>query len=122
MLFRSILYTLIRIDLETYFYEQGRRIDVSRLFGHGFWSIHKKKLANSYIVYLLSILPFVVVLMVNTRIPIRGVFIPRDGWDTSKFIIAICIALVGIVCAFVSEVIGLRRGDKDIATRLKEGS
>ena len=117
-----ILYTLIRIDLETYFYEQGRRIDVSRLFGHGFWSIHKKKIANSYIVYLLSILPFVVVLMVNTRIPIRGVFIPRDGWDTSKFIIAICIALVGIVCAFVSEVIGLRRGDKDIATRLKEGS
>ena len=117
-----ILYTLIRIDLETYFYEQGRRIDVSRLFGHGFWSIHKKKLANSYIVYLLSILPFVVVLMVNTRIPIRGVFIPRDGWDTSKFIIAICIALVGIVCAFVSGVIGLRRGDKDIATRLKEGS
>lgn len=117
-----ILYTLIRIDLETYFYEQGRRIDVSRLFGHGFWSIHKKKIANSYIVYLLSILPFVVVLMVNTRIPIRGVFIPRDGWDTSKFIIAICIALVGIVCAFVSEVIGLRRGEKDIATRLKEGS
>ena len=117
-----ILYTLIRIDLETYFYEQGRRIDVSRLFGHGFWSVHKKKIANSYIVYLLSILPFVVVLMVNTRIPIRGVFIPRDGWDTSKFIIAICIALVGIVCAFVSEVIGLRRGEKDIATRLKEGS
>ena len=108
--------------IETYFYEQGRRIDVSRLFGYGFWSVHKKKLIKSYMIYLLSILPFVGVLAINTRIPIRGVFIPRDGWDKSKFIIAICIALVGILCAFVSEVVGLRRGDKNIATRLKEGS
>ena len=31
-------------------------------------------------------------------------------------IICICIALVGVACAFALEVIGLRRGDKDIAT------
>ena len=31
-------------------------------------------------------------------------------------IICICIALVGVACAFALEIIGLRRGDKDIAT------
>ena len=43
-------------------------------------------------------------------------FSSRAGWQLNDVIICICIALVGVVCAFVLEIIGLRRGDKDIAT------
>ena len=49
-------------------------------------------------------------------------FSPRAGWQLNDVVICICIALVGVACAFALEVIGLRRGDKDIATRLKEGN
>ncbi|HEL1512225.1 TPA: hypothetical protein TV086_001985, partial [Streptococcus equi subsp. equi] len=39
-----ILATLLKIDKETYFYNHGQRIDVSRLLGYGFFDIHHKKI------------------------------------------------------------------------------
>ena len=86
-----ILATLLKIDREAYFYNHGQRIDVSRLLGYEFLEIHRNKIIENIIEYIISIALVFVVLIVASKI---GLFIPRDGWTASKlltsFIVAIC--------------------------------
>ena len=117
-----ILIALIKIDITAYFSEHGRRIDVSCLLGHGFASVHKNKLLKSCYSVLFSAGLFIVILILSVKFDLFSFFSPRAGWQLNDVVICICIALVGVACAFALEVIGLRRGDKDIATRLKEGN
>ena len=51
MLLLLIIAFVVKIDVESYLYHHGRRLDVSYLLGYGFMSVHRKRLFTSGIAY-----------------------------------------------------------------------
>lgn len=51
-----ILITILKIDMETYFYSNGQRIYVSNLLGYKFVDIHRKQIIKNVSSYLIGIL------------------------------------------------------------------
>ena len=116
-----ILATLLKIDKETYFYNHGQRIDVSRLLGYGFFDIHHKKIIENIVGYIISIIILFMVIMVTGVISDVGLFIPRDGWSMSKLLISLIIAICGSFICFGIEILQLKKSERSIVLRLKEG-
>ena len=116
-----ILATLLKIDKETYFYNHGQRIDVSRLLGYGFFDIHHKKIIENIVGYIISIIILFMVIMVTGVISDVGLFIPRDGWSMSKLLISLIIGVCGSFICFGIEILQLKKSERSIVLRLKEG-
>ncbi|HEK9389932.1 TPA: hypothetical protein SUS30_001999, partial [Streptococcus equi subsp. equi] len=104
-----ILATLLKIDKETYFYNHGQRIDVSRLLGYGFFDIHHKKIIGNIVGYIISIIILFMVIMVTGVISDVGLFIPRDGWSMSKLLISLIIGICGSFICFGIEILQLKK-------------
>ena len=51
MLLLLIIAFVVKIDVESYLYHHGRRLDVSYLLGYGFMNVHGKRLLKSGITY-----------------------------------------------------------------------
>lgn len=113
-----ILATLLKIDREAYFYNHGQRIDVSRLLGYEFLEIHRNKIIENIIEYIISIALVFVVLIVASKI---GLFIPRDGWTASKLLTSFIVAICGVSLCFSVEIFKIKKSEKNIVLRLKEG-
>lgn len=47
MLLLLIIAFVVKIDVESYLYHHGRRLDVSYLLGYGFMNVHGKRLLKS---------------------------------------------------------------------------
>lgn len=116
-----ILATLLKIDKETYFYNHGQRIDISRLLGYGFFDIHHKKIIENIVGYIISIIILFMVIMVTGVISDVGLFIPRDGWSMSKLLISLIIGICGSFICFGIEILQLKKSERSIVLRLKEG-
>lgn len=116
-----ILATLLKIDKETYFYNHGQRIDVSRLLGYGFFDIHHKKIFENIIGHIISIIILFIVILVTGVINDVGLFIPRDGWSMSKLLISLILCICGSFICFGIEILQLKKSERSIVLRLKEG-
>lgn len=115
-----ILAAIIKLDLETYFIEHGRRIDVSRLFGYNFFGIHSGKIYSDYYIYLASVIIYVGLIIVSEKMVNADLFRPIEGWGSRSIGVCFGVAIISMIVTHVFELIGLKRGDKEIVTRLKE--
>ncbi|MDR1773691.1 MAG: hypothetical protein LBR30_02325 [Clostridioides sp.] len=116
-----ILSTLLKIDKESYFYNHGQRIYVSRLLGYDFMSIHKSKILQNGIIYLLSIVLLILAIIFTGYFSQFGFFVPRDGWTNNKLLLTILIAIICVSICFSIEIIQLKKNEKNIVIRLKDG-
>lgn len=114
MLSIIILITILKIDRETYFYSDGKRIYVSRLFGYKFKDIHKSKIMKSITSYLISILV--------SNLIIMNIILSSGGWNHNNFIVCLLICTSCSLICFIFEMIILGKCDAHIVLRLKEGS
>ena len=48
-------------------------------------------------------------------------FIPRDGWSMSKLLISLIIGICGSLICFGIEILQLKKSERSIVLRLKEG-
>lgn len=116
-----ILGVLLEIDKESYLYNHGQRIDVSRLLGYEFIIIHKKKILQNLTSYVGSIILLILIVLLTTNFSQYGFFTPRDGWGKSELFISLLISFICIIMCFLVEINKLKNIDKSIGTRLKEG-
>lgn len=114
MLSIIILLTILKIDRETYFYSDGKRIYVSKLFGYKFKDIHKIKMIKSIISYLISILV--------SNLIIMNIILSSGGWNHNNFIVCLLICTSCSLICFIFEMIILGKCDAHIVLRLKEGA
>lgn len=115
-----ILIALIKLDLETYFIEHGRRIDVSRLLGYNFFGIHSGKIYGDYYIYLASVVIYVALIVVSEKMINADLFRQSEGWNGRSISVCLGVAIISMIVTHIFELIGLKRGDKEIVTRLKE--
>ena len=115
-----ILVAIIKLDLETYFIEHGRRIDVSRLLGYNFFGIHSGKIYSDYYIYLASVIIYVELIIVSEKMVNADLFRPIEGWSNKSIGVCFGVAIISMIFTHVFELIGLKRGDKEIVTRLKK--
>lgn len=115
-----ILAMILKIDIEVYFYNHGQRIDVSRLLGYKFVDIHKEKIMKNAIGYLVSFATLFLFIVCLTKFHI-GIFQPRDGWNTWALVLVFVVGVCGIALCFGIEILQLKKGEKSIVRRLKEG-
>ena len=111
-----ILAIILKIDQEVYYYNEGQRIDVSRLLGYDFISIHKTKLIKNSIAYLISFILLLLLLnFFNNRV------LPSYIWDSTNVLLVNIIIIMIITIFIISEILLLKKGEKNIIQRLKEG-
>lgn len=116
-----ILGALLEIDKESYFYNDGKRIDVSRLLGYDFVSIHKKKITKSTTNYIISMILLLFVIIFTSRFNHFGFFTPRGGWTINKILIVIFVSMTLISTSLSIEIKKIKRKERNIVGRLKEG-
>ena len=111
-----ILAIILKIDQEVYYYNEGQRIDVSRLLGYDFISIHKTKLIKNSIAYLTSFILLLLLLnFFNNRV------LQSYIWDSTNVLVVNIIIIMIITIFIISEILLLKKGEKNIIQRLKEG-
>lgn len=115
-----ILSMILKIDIEVYFYNDGQRIDVSRLLGYKFRDIHKEKIMKNAIGHVVSLLSLFLFIICLNKFHI-GAFQPRNGWHTWAFVISLIVGVCGIALCFGIEILQLKKGENSLVRRLKEG-
>lgn len=121
MLLLMIIAFVVKIDVESYLYHHGRRLDVSYLLGYGFMSVHRKRLLKSGIGYGISLGLFIGMLKAYPKMNFLSLYTPRTGWTMDKTEIAVMAGVAVLSICFIGEIIKLRRDKKNIGERLKEG-
>ncbi|MDD7351828.1 MAG: hypothetical protein PUG84_00065 [Peptoniphilaceae bacterium] len=115
-----MLNTLLKIDYETYNYNNGQKISLLKLLGYDLFSIHKKKIMQNVIIYLISLVLPILFIFITIPLEPFGFFSPRGGWTGYKLILAVLISLIFLLICFVYEIIKLKSSEKSLVTRLKE--
>lgn len=121
MLLLLIIAFVVKIDVESYLYHHGRRLDVSYLLGYGFVSVHGKRLLKSGIGYGISLGLFIGMLKAYPKMNFLSLYAPRGGWTTGQTEIAVMAGVAVLSICFIGEIIKLGRDKKNIGERLKEG-
>ena len=121
MLLLLIIAFVVKIDVESYLYHHGRRLDVSYLLGYGFMSVHRKRLLTSGIAYGISYVMFIGMLKAYPKMNFLSLYTPRAGWTMGKTEIAAMEGLAVVSICFIGEIIKLARSKNNIGERLKEG-
>lgn len=121
MLLMLIITFVVKIDVESYLYHHGRRLDVSYLLGYGFMDIHGKRILKSGISYGISFVLFMGIVKVYPNMNLLRLYTPRDGWTMGKTEIVAMAGLAALIVCFIGEITKLRRSKKNIGERLKEG-
>ena len=116
-----ILGTLLKIDQESYFHDQGQRINVSRLFGYSFFTIHKKKISGNIFGYLISVILLFVTIFSTSIFGGDIFYIPRTGWSISYLFVSLLLAIATVFICGVVEIFQIRKGEKELVIQLKEG-
>ena len=117
-----ILVFIVRIDIESYLYHHGKRIDVSHLLGYGTMDIHRRKYISSVIAYCVSFTFFIISLQLYPSMNILRFYMPRNGWTLDKLLIVSAMGLVVMTACFAGEILRLCRNNNAISERLKEGN
>lgn len=121
MLLMLIITFVVKIDVESYLYHHGRRLDVSYLLGYGFMSVHRKRLLKSGIGYGISLGLFIGMLKAYPKMNFLSLYTPRTGWTMEKTEIAVMAGVAVLSICFIGEIIKLGRSKNNIGERLKEG-
>lgn len=121
MLLLVIIAFVVKIDVESYLYHHGRRLDVSYLLGYGFMSVHRKRLLKSGIGYGISLGLFIGMLKAYPKMNFLSLYTPRTGWTMEKTEIAGMAGVAVLSICFIGEIIKLGRSKNNIGERLKEG-
>lgn len=121
MLLLVIIAFVVKIDVESYLYHHGRRLDVSYLLGYGFMSVHRKRLLKSGIGYGISLGLFMGMLKAYPKMNFLSLYTPRGGWTMGKTESVAMAGLAALIVCFIGEITKLRRSKKNIGERLKEG-
>lgn len=117
-----VLFATIKIDEESYFYNYGQRIYVSRLLGYDFKSIHKSKIIQIIVGFIISIIACFMIILFTIYFRSFGFFEPRDGWDLRKLLICLIMSIISIIICFMYEIINIKKNEKSLVTKLKEGN
>ena len=51
-----------------------------------------------------------------------GFFEPRDGWNLRKLVICLIMSIISIIICFIYEIINVKKNEKNLVTKLKEGN
>lgn len=117
-----ILFVTIKIDEESYFYNYGQKIYVSRLLGYGFKSIHKSKLIQIIVGFIVSVSICFMIILFTIYFRSFGFFEPRDGWNLRKLLICLIMSIISIIICFVYEIFNVKKNENNLVTKLKEGN
>lgn len=117
-----VLFVTIKIDEESYFYNYGQRIYVSRLLGYDFKSIHKSKLIQIIVGFIVSVIICFMIILFTIYFRSFGFFEPRDGWDLRKLLICLIMSIISIIICFIYEIINVKKNEKSLVTKIKEGN
>ena len=117
-----ILFVTIKIDEESYFYNYGQKIYVSRLLGYGFKSIHKSKILQIIVGFIISIITCFMIIFFAIYFRSFGFFEPRDGWSLRKLLICLIMSIISVIICFMYEIINIKKNEKNLVTKLKEGN
>lgn len=108
-----ILITILKIDMETYFYSNGQRIYVSNLLGYKFVDIHRKQIIKNVSSYLIGILVTIWFIVKSLSY--------SAGWSLYNLVEAIVICICCCLTCFLLETFKLYNSDACIVHKLKEG-
>ncbi len=108
-----ILITILKIDMETYFYRNGQRIYVSNLLGYKFVDIHRKQIIKNVSSYLIGILVTIWFIVKSLSY--------SAGWSLYNLVEAIVICICCCLTCFLLETFKLYNSDACIVHKLKEG-
>lgn len=117
-----ILFVTIKIDEESYFYNYGQKIYVSRLLGYGFKSIHKSKILQIIVGFIISIIICYMIILFTIYFRNFEFFEPRDGWSLRKLLICLLMYSASIIICFIYEIINIKKNEKSLMKKLKEGN
>ena len=117
-----ILFVTIKIDEESYFYNYGQKIYVSRLLGYGFKSIHKSKIIQIIVGFIVSVIVCFMIILFTIYFRSFGFFEPRDGWNLRKLVICLIMSIISIIICFIYEIINVKKNEKSLVRKIKEGN
>lgn len=117
-----VLFVTIKIDEESYFYNYGQRIYVSRLLGYDFKSIHKSKIIQIIVGFIVSVSICFMIILFTIYFRSFGFFEPRDGWSLRKLVICLIMSIISIIICFIYEIINVKKNEKRLVRKIKEGN
>lgn len=117
-----VLFVTIKIDEESYFYNYGQRIYVSRLLGYDFKSIHKSKIIQIIVGFIVSVIICFMIILFTIYFRSFGFFEPRDGWSLRKLVICLIMSIISIIICFIYEINNVKKNEKSLVRKIKEGN
>lgn len=116
-----ILFVTIKIDEESYFYNYGQKIYVSRLLGYDFKSIHKSKIIQIVVGFIASVIICYLIILFTMYFRSFEFFEPKDGWNLKKLLVCLLMYTPSVIICFVYEIINIKKNEKNLMTKIKEG-
>ena len=116
-----ILFVTIKIDEESYFYNYGQKIYVSRLLGYDFKSIHKSKIIQILLGVITSVIICYLIILFTMYFRSFEFFEPKDGWNLKKLLVCLLMYTPSVIICFVYEIINIKKNEKNLMTKIKEG-
>lgn len=117
-----ILFVTIKIDEESYFYNYGQKIHVSRLLGYDFKSIHKTKILQIIVGFIVSVIICYMIILFTIYFRNFEFFEPRDGWSLRKLLICLIMSIISVIICFIYEIINVKKNEKSLVRKIKEGN
>ena len=117
-----ILFSVLAIDRDNYFYSQGQRIEVLRLLGYPQVAIHKRKLVQNFLLYGLSIMALSVFLLASDYLASYGLYSPEGGWLNQFFPILNLLVTLCLYLSFLLEYRSWKKRESRMVEGLKEGT
>lgn len=117
-----VIYSLIIIlDKNNYYLNHGEELAVKSLFGYEFKDIHKKKINDTAISYLFSLIIFYIIINFTNRYNYFGFFTPRNDRSNADILIGLALSFILLLGLYLIELKILKDNDK-LTIKLKEGN
>ena len=100
----------------------GQKIYVSRLLGYDFKSIHKSKILQIIVGFIVSVIICYMIILFTIYFRNFEFFEPKDGWSLRKLLICLLMYSASIIICFIYEIINIKKNEKNLVTKLKEGN
>lgn len=117
-----VIYSLIIIlDKNNYYLNHGEELAVKSLFGYEFKDIHKKKIKDTAISYLFSLIIFYIIINFTNQYNYFGFFTPRNDRSNADILIGLALSFILLLGFCLIEFKILKDNDK-LTIKLKEGN
>lgn len=120
ILLMIILFISLKLDNDTYYYNNSQKIAVSKLIGYKFYDMYKVRLASILKCNITSLIIVCLVIMAPQLTGVAGIFEPRDGWVSSQIAVGMIVGATCILICFCFELILLYKNENMVIKRLKE--